>query len=42
MTAIPDPRALVRQAQLQTQANRYALLIRQANQRLLTNVKQGY
>jgi hypothetical protein len=42
MNPTPDPRALVRQAQLQTQANRYVLLIRQANQRLLTNVKQGY
>jgi hypothetical protein len=30
MNPIPDPRALVRQAQLQTQANRYALLPVQA------------
>lgn len=39
MTAIPDPRALVRQAQLQTQANRYTLLVRQANQRVINAVK---
>jgi hypothetical protein len=39
MNPIPDPRALVRQAQLQTQANRYALLIKQANQRVINAVK---
>jgi hypothetical protein len=39
MNPIPDPRALVRQAQLQTQANRYALLTRQANQRVINTVK---
>jgi len=39
MTTIPDPRALVRQAQLQTQANRYAMLIKQANQRVINAVK---
>lgn len=39
MTTIPDPRALIRQAQLQTQANRYALLVRQANQRVINAVK---
>jgi hypothetical protein len=39
MNPIPDPRALVRQAQLQTQANRYALLMRQANQRVINAVK---
>jgi hypothetical protein len=39
MTTTPDPRALVRQAQLQTQANRYAMLIKQANQRVINAVK---
>ena len=39
MNPIPDPRALVRQAQLQTQANRYALLVRQSNQRVINAVK---
>ena len=39
MTTIPDPRALIRQAQLQTQANRYALLVKQANQRVINAVK---
>lgn len=39
MTAIPDPRALIQRAQAQTQANRYALLVRQANQRVINAVK---
>jgi hypothetical protein len=39
MNPIPDPRALLRRAQLQTQANRYALLIKQANQRVIKAVK---
>ena len=39
MTPIPDPRKLLNQLQMQTQANRYALLVRQANQRVINAVK---
>jgi hypothetical protein len=39
MNPIPDPRKLLNQLQMQTQANRYALLVRQANQRVINAVK---
>jgi hypothetical protein len=39
MNPIPDPRRLLNQLQMQTQANRYALLVRQANQRVINAVK---
>jgi hypothetical protein len=38
MTAIPDPRALVRQAQLQTQANRYAKLLQDSAARVIAKI----
>jgi hypothetical protein len=39
MNPIPDPRKLLSRVQAQTQANRYALLLRQANQRVINAVK---
>jgi hypothetical protein len=39
MNPIPDPRKLLDRLQIQTQANRYALLMRQANQRVINAVK---
>ena len=41
MNPIPDPRKLLNQLQVLTAASRYALLRKAANQKLLTNVKQG-
>lgn len=38
MTSIPDPRRLLNQLQVQTAANRYAQLIKAANNRLVDRV----
>jgi hypothetical protein len=35
----PDPRALLQRAQAQTQANRFAQLIRAANNKLVARIK---
>lgn len=40
MNPIPDPRKLLTQLQLQTQANRYAMLRKTANQRVIAEVKR--
>jgi hypothetical protein len=39
MNPIPDPRKLLTQLQIQIQANRYALLRRQSDQKVITSVK---
>lgn len=40
MNPIPDPRKLLNQLQLQTQANRYAFLRKIANQRIINDAKR--
>lgn len=40
MNSIPDPRKLLNQLQLQTQANRYALLRKTADRRVINDVKR--